>query len=307
MRVCKFASAFLVLLSVYLGPVTAAAKSLPPILSAGQVAQDVSGIVWCYDEERALVTRKPAWKCTGRIVDGSEAEKIQARRIRRIQGLIKKREPLFKGQRLRGTGSGFFITATGSILTNWHVVDKCKGISFTPAGGKALVTELIASERTKDLALLRTPFAPAGVASFRSLQQLDRAEELVVVGYPLHGKVAIKPILVSGHVVDATPGQLSGRFRMHVDVRRGNSGGPVLDRSGRVAGVVVSKVNTVGAYAATGRLIRNVGIAIRVSVALDFLREHDVTIRESSTTPPLTEAELFSKAHQFVGQVGCWR
>ena len=165
MRIGKFASGFLVLVLVYLGPVTAAAKSLPPILSGGQVAQDVSDIVWCYDEDRTLVTRKPAWKCTGRVVDEAEAHKIQTQRIRRIQGLIKPPKPLFEGQRLGGTGSGLVITATGSILTNWHVIDECKGISFTPAGGKALVAELVAGERSKDLALLRASFASAGSAS----------------------------------------------------------------------------------------------------------------------------------------------
>lgn len=121
-------------------------------------------------------------------------------RICRIQGLIKNFEPLFEGQRLRGTGSGCFITVTCSILTNWHVVGKCKGISFTPTGGKALMTKLVVIERSKELALLRAPFAPAGIAAFRFLQQLDRSEELLVIDYPLHGKVAIKPILTSGRV-----------------------------------------------------------------------------------------------------------
>jgi len=106
---------------------------------------------------------------------------------------------------------------------------------------------------------------------------------------------------------DGKRGTRPGRYSMNIDVRRGNSGGPVLDRAGRVIGVVVAKVNTPGVYAATGRLVQNVGIAIRLSVALDFLRKDDVAIRELSTTSPLTEAELFSKAHQFVGQVGCWR
>lgn len=57
-------------------------------MSDSQIAQDVSDTVWCYDEERALVTRKPDWKCAGRIIGESEARKIRLQRIRRIQGLI---------------------------------------------------------------------------------------------------------------------------------------------------------------------------------------------------------------------------
>ncbi|MDA1325478.1 MAG: serine protease [Proteobacteria bacterium] len=300
MKAGVVSSVFLALVLVWPGPVRAASPR-------GQVAQDVSDIVWCYDEDRDLVTRKPAWKCADRIIDEAQARKIRLQRTRRIQGLIKEPEPFFPGQRLSGTGSGFFVTETGSVLTNWHVVDRCKGISFTPASGKPLVAELVASEKLKDLALLRTSFTPAGVAPFRSSLQPDRSEDVFVVGYPLHGKVAIKPILVAGHVVDAGSSQRPGRFPMQIDVRRGNSGGPVLDRAGRVVGIVVAKVNTLSVYAETGRLIRDVGIAIRLPVALDFLKQHDITIRERSAAPPLSITEIYSKAHQFVGQVGCWR
>jgi S1-C subfamily serine protease len=107
--------------------------------------------------------------------------------------------------------------------------------------------------------------------------------------------------------MDSNRGVRPGKFSMKIDVRRGNSGGPILDQSGLVVGVVVAKINTPHLYAATGRLVRNVGIGIRLSVALDFLREHGVEVREAWTAPPLTQADLFAKAHQFVGQVGCWR
>lgn len=278
-----------------------------PILSDPQVAQEVSGIVWCHDVERALVTRRPAWRCTGRIVDDARARQIRERRIRRIQGLMKEPEPLFKGRRLAGTGSGFVITTNGDVLTNWHVIVNCRGISFTPAGGEAMVTKLIAGNRSKDLALLQAPYQPTATAPFRTRQQLTRSEEVFVVGYPLHGKVAIRPILRTGIVTDGERGPRPGRFSMKIDVRRGNSGGPVLDRAGRIIGVVVAKVNTPNVYAATGRLIRNVGIAIRLQVVLDFLRQHDIAFEEAPTMPPATEAEIFSMAHGFVGQVGCWR
>jgi hypothetical protein len=94
---------------------------------------------------------------------------------------------------------------------------------------------------------------------------------------------------------------------MKIDVRRGNSGGPVLDRAGRIVGIVVAKVNTPQVYATTGRVVRNVGIAIRLPIALDFLRQHDVRFREIPSAPALTDSELFSRAQKFVGQIGCWR
>jgi S1-C subfamily serine protease len=285
----------------------AAATPLSPVLPDSQTARNPSDIIWCHDEDRDLVTRREAWKCTGHVIDEPEAQKIRARRIRRIQGLIKEPAPLFEGQRLRGTGSGFFVTEDGAVLTNFHVVEKCEGISVTPAGGDALVAELVASDESRDLALLRVPHAPADVASFRYVQMVEPPEAVFVVGYPLHGKVAIKPIFVPGHVIEDRNVPRPGRFPMKIDVRRGNSGGPVLDRAGRVVGVVVAKVNTPHVYAATGRLIRNVGIAIRLPVALEFLRDHGIAFQETRTAPPLSNSEIFSRAHEFVGQIGCWR
>ena len=165
----------------------------------------------------------------------------------------------------------------------------------------------MATDQRRDLALLRSSYEPEAVASFRPAKAVSPSERVVVVGYPLHGKVAIKPILVTGHVVEDTRVPRPGRYPMKIDVRRGNSGGPVVDRAGRVVGVVVAKINTPHVYAVTGRLERNIGIAIQLAVVFRFLRDNDVTIRKSSTGPSLTQSELFSKAHQFVGQVGCWR
>lgn len=307
MRAGAVPSVLFLPLAVALGGAPAVGKTESAGLAARQVAQTGDGLVWCHDVDRSLVTRKPAWRCIGKVITEAEAKKIQLERVRRIRGLIKKPKPLFEGLNLRGTGSGFFVNANGAILTNWHVIAKCKGVSFTPAGGTALKTEVLAKERSKDLALLKTSFVSSNVASFRSLQPLGRTERVFVVGYPLHGKVTIKPILRSGHVVNARRGPRPDRFPMKIDVRRGNSGGPVLDRAGRVVGVVVAKINTPSVYAATGRLIRDVGIAIRLPVVLDFLGEQSVTIDEISTNPPLNQDDLFSKAQKFVGQVGCWR
>ena len=256
---------------------------------------------------RHLVTRKQAWRCNSRIINAAEAEKIKLRRIRRIRGRIKNPGPLFKGTRLRGSGTGFFVSAAGHVITNHHVIDNCRGISFTPAGSERLVGELIASDQRRDLALLRVPLITEAYARFRDPGNVQKDEAVVVVGYPLHGKVAIKPIMVTGHIFEAKNGPRHGRFPMKIDVRRGNSGGPVLDQSGLVVGVVVAKVNTPHVFAATGKLVRNVGIAIRQPVTLGFLRKYGVDIGTERGAAPSGAVDLFRRAYEFVGQVGCWR
>jgi S1-C subfamily serine protease len=280
------------------------AASIAPLPAA---AQDASAIVWCLDEARGIVGRKPAWRCDGSVVDETEAVRIRAQRIRRIQGRIREPEPLFEGTRLAGSGTGFFVSAEGHLLTNYHVIDDCTGISVTPAGGAALISAVIAADRAKDLALLVAPIDPDGVAVFREQPPVAPGEKLAVVGYPLHGKVAIRPILESGRMYDGRARLGADRFAMRIDIRRGNSGGPALDRAGRVVGVVVAKINTPQVYAATGRLIRDVGIAIRPSVALQFLRREDVPLADAAGTKKLSDDDLFDLAHRFVGQVGCWR
>lgn len=277
------------------------------IAQTGQAAQDPSALIWCHDVDRELVSRKQAWRCTGRVVDGEEAERIKLRRIRRIRGRIKNPGSLFEGTRLRGSGTGFFVSPHGHVVTNHHVIDACKGISFTPAGSGRLVSKLIASDERKDLALLRVPLITDSFARFRDPGNVRKDDAVVVVGYPLHGKVAIRPVLVSGSVFKAKSGPRHGRFPMRIDVRRGNSGGPVLDQSGLVVGVVVAKVNTPHVFATTGKLVRNVGIAIRQPVTLGFLRQHRVDFKTARGGVPSAGVDLYNRAYAFVGQVGCWR
>jgi len=273
----------------------------------GAPAPDPSAMVWCHDEELSIVSRKQAWRCKERIVGDREAEEIRKRRVRRIIEGFEKPKPLFEGTRLGGTGSGFYVSRSGHFVTNHHVVAGCRGVSMTPAGGDALAAEPVASDTRIDLALLRTSGRRTVAAPFRDAGPVRADEGLAVVGYPLHGRVAIRPIMVTGRLYAGRGNPGRPRFAMRIDIRRGNSGGPVLDRMGRVVGVVVAKVNTPHVFATTGEVVRDVGVAIRRSPVRRFLKANGVAVVAGPDGPAMTDEALFDHAHGFVGQVGCWR
>ncbi len=64
----------------------------------------------------------------------------------------------------------------------------------------------------------------------------------------------------------------------------GNSGGPLLDRSGKVVGVVVAKLNAVGVASATGDIPQNVNFAVKGTEALAFLSENAIQAKLSAST-----------------------
>lgn len=287
----------------------AGAAGLPAIEARAQTApaESPSDMVWCHDTERSLVARKKRWRCTGAVVSDAEAKRIGDRRLLRIRKALQGgAKPAPRG-RSRGTGSGFFVTAAGHVVTNHHVIDGCKTLSVTPAGGAASAARLIAADEASDLALLQSATPSPGFARFREPAPLLSGDDVAVVGYPLHGRIAIKPILVEGHVSVGRGAPRPEQFAMKIDVRRGNSGGPILDSSGHVVGVVVAKVNTPGVYASTGKLIRDLGYGIRQSVTLDFLKQHNITVATAPSRVPVADGGMMDVAGRFVAQITCWR
>ena len=85
----------------------------------------------------------------------------------------------------------------------------------------------------------------------------------------------------------------------------GNSGGPVLDRSGNVVGVVVSKLDAVVVFDATGDVPQNVNFAISQGVLQSFLDSHAVDYATRNSTAPLPNADIAERARQATVQVIC--
>lgn len=278
--------------------------------AAAQDQQDRLKVVNCLDADRNLIRRVPLWRCKGEVVSDERAAEVKASRVRRAKGKMEPKEALYPGLRMVASGSGFFVSAEGHLLTNNHVVDGCTRISVKPTAERNHgVADVVGTDKPDDLAVIRYSKPAPAVAVFRKPLSLNIGDKVAVIGHPLHGLVAIKPIFVTGAVRSFQPEQLDrwGRFAIDADIRHGNSGGPVIDDRGFVIGVVSAKINTPAMFQSTGAVMRNIGIVIRQDRALRFLERFNIAYRGADNRPVLDDGGLFDLAQTFVARIGCWK
>ncbi|MFG1432412.1 serine protease [Xanthobacter sp. V2C-8] len=193
------------------------------------------------------------------------------------------------------SGTGFFVSASGHVLTNHHVIDGCKMVEITRQGAVSEPVQVIARDATNDLALLKAVNGPAGPVP--ALAPRTRiGDSIYIYGFPLAGILASSGNFTVGNVT-ATSGlnDDSRMLQISAPVQPGNSGGPLMDQHGNIAGVVVSKLNALRLASVTKDLAQNVNFAIKSSVAQTFLDGNAVTPAlgpaDAATLDPATIAE----------------
>ena len=189
------------------------------------------------------------------------------------------------------SGSGIVVDRRGSILTNGHVVNHCKSIMVKTSGSMPMAVTVDAVDPKNDLAVLKTAHdASIGVpARFRSQSKAAKLGESVgVVGYPLTGILSSEPKATFGQI-NSIAGYNNDYTLLQISapVQPGNSGGPVLDSSGLVVGVVVSQAS-MAVTAIAGNVPQNVNFAIRGEVAQIFLAARGIKVSTGEDWRTLT-------------------
>jgi S1-C subfamily serine protease len=201
------------------------------------------------------------------------------------------------------SGTGFFVTPDGKMLTNAHVVHGCKDISIV-TDGQSRPARVLARDEKNDLALLSTDLQPARAADWRL--RVRQGEDVVVYGFPLTGALASGGNVTTG-IVTALAGFAddSRYLQVSAPVQPGNSGGPVLDRNGTVVGVIVSKLNALSVASVTGDIPQNVNFAIKASVAAAFLDAQGIGHADSAGDATLSTPDIADRARSFTVRVLC--
>jgi S1-C subfamily serine protease len=205
------------------------------------------------------------------------------------------------------TGSGFVISTSGHIVTNYHVINGCVGdIHGNLSGEQPIVLRLVSGDETNDLALLQGAGSSfKDVASIRE-KAIHPGDAVTAIGYPYHGLLTSDFTVTTG-IVSSLSGVMNDTRYLQISaaVQPGNSGGPLLDSDGNVVGVVAAKLNALKIARATGNIPENINFAIKTGTLRDFLDNSVVSYQTSAAKSDLKTADIAHNARAYTLLISC--
>ncbi len=140
-----------------------------------------------------------------------------------------------------GTGSGFFISADGLVMTAHHVVESTRSFRVVTSRNESFPAELVGYDEFRDLAILRARVnAPVPFLPLETSVGPRMGEPLLAIGNSRGDFIAPRYGLVNTVERDIFPFFNSIAISTTIPLAPGDSGGPVVNQAGRVVAVVVA-------------------------------------------------------------------
>jgi serine protease Do len=162
-------------------------------------------------------------------------------------------QSVFKVTTGMGSGSSFYLADKKVFVTNYHVVGSYQQVCLEDATGKRYAARVVLVNPHEDIAFLKINENHLSASlSIHDAEDWKQGDKVFVAGYPFG-----MPFTITEGVVSAPRQNMNGRVYIQTDaaVNPGNSGGPIVNQSGRVIGITTSKFNEAD----------NMGFAVPVS------------------------------------------
>jgi S1-C subfamily serine protease len=197
------------------------------------------------------------------------------------------------------TGTGFFISNNGYVLTNSHVIEGSSSISII-LNGKSVLATLVDHDSSNDIALLKVDEAVEGLP-IELKKRTKQGTEIAVLGYPNIGLQGNEQKATFGYINANSGIQGDTRyFQIDSPIQPGNSGSPMVNDQGVVIGIASASLNQSAAIKATGTLAQNVNYAVKIAYALPMLINHGVDYIEPAKQKTLEKTELIERVSNSV-------
>ena len=193
-----------------------------------------------------------------------------------------------------GSGTAFVVSPDGYLLTCAHVVRNATDIKVT-LGGETSPCEVVVRDDARDLAVLRMDRRNLPALPLADSEKVELAQEVRAIGFPLADILGSSLKVTQGSVAGITFGRRGKVFQIDAVVNPGNSGGPLVDSSGCVVGVVSAQL--------VGAKIAEVGFAVPINYAKSLLRERKIGFQAGDGGTKLDGPTLVKRVAPAVGLV----
>ena len=194
------------------------------------------------------------------------------------------------------SGTGFFVSNNGHIITNDHVIVGCRNITITQQG-KYVEVDVVAYDERNDLAILKSDIRPK---KFYRISKNDPKlmDDVVIAGYPLGNKVSTGIKTTKGSVTSLSGmGNNFSEFQTDAALNKGNSGGPIIDKGGNVIGVAVAKIEKQG--------VEGFNFGIKSSVLKSFTDSNNLRLLTASRSR-ISQNQLTDLVTEGTVYIDCW-
>ena len=249
-------------------------------------------LIWPVGDEtrrkRLLAAMRASFRRLPGVLDPATAVDDE-QRVDLVAGLEIRRPKLSR--------SGFFVDASGTVVTTLQAVEGCTRITIDDDYRATVV----ATDPELGVAILRPadPLAPISVAAFQELSP-RLGSEVAVAGYS-YGGILGAPTVTFGRLADLRG--LSGEShlqRLALEALEGDAGGPVVDSSGAVIGMLLPRLQS------ARKLPQDVNFASDAEALRDFLVAQEIYPDAISGGTPLPPEALSERASDITALVSCW-
>ena len=202
------------------------------------------------------------------------------------------------------SGTGFYVSSLGHIITNHHVIDGCKDMKVH-SKGKVLETVKIADDARNDLALLKIEETPAHVFAL-SQESPFPLQDIIVAGYPFGERVSSTLKFTQG-IVSSVAGLSNDYSQIQIDaaLQPGNSGGPIMDEFGNIIAVAVAKLSLEKILKDYGVVPENTNFGVKASAVKNLMEGNGVPFK-APNTEVITKQDLSRIATDGTVYLTCW-